>query len=80
MFIDASQAIAFFSDHVLNFSEVNGAVGDFTFALTLTASSQGDGFRTDLVAAVPEPAISLLVALGLIVTVPNLGKWQRKQT
>ena len=66
MFTDASQAIAFFSDHVLSFKNVNGAQGDFTFALTLTAHSTGDGFRSDIVAAVPEPSVTFLLVLALI--------------
>ena len=66
MFTDANQAIAFFSDHVLSFNNVNGAQGDFTFALTVTAHSTGDGFRSDIVAAVPEPSVMLLLGLALI--------------
>jgi hypothetical protein len=65
-FTDVSQATAFFTDHVLTYDIKNGGSAEFTFYLSVKASSPGDGFRTDLIAAVPEPRVELLVFIGAI--------------
>ena len=66
-FTNADKASAFFTDHVLTFSGIDlSNAATLTFTLDLTASEIGDGFRTDLVAAVPEPGINILICVGAL--------------
>ncbi len=74
-------AATFFQDHVIDLGDIDTSGSFLSLRFTLTLNSTGGGNDSFngrfLVAAVPEPSIWVLTALGMLQTAAVLSRWRR---